>query len=178
MEELEFNVSHLLRTPVGTRVRDEIQIDGPLSLDDTRANGIHGTVDLIRTNFGILVHAQLSAEAELECDRCLESFKARIISNFDEEYLPVIDVWTGRPVQSERTDETFFISPNHVVDLTEAVRQNLLLAIPMHAVCRDDCAGLCVICGTNHNVATCSCVEEEEHPFASIAALLREEESA
>ncbi|HZT97030.1 MAG TPA: DUF177 domain-containing protein [Chloroflexota bacterium] len=178
MEALEFNVSQLLRAQVGTTTHHRVDVDTPMELDGIRTWGMHGRVNLIRTNFGILAHADLEARAGLECDRCLEPFEAPVVARFDEEYLPIIDISTGRPVQSERTDETFFISPNHVVDLTEAVRQNLLLAIPMHSVCSEDCRGLCSVCGTNRNLNSCDCVLEEEHPFAVIAGLLDGEESA
>jgi DUF177 domain-containing protein len=177
MEAFEFNVSHLLRLPIGSKVKHDIASDEVFELDDrSRSRYIRGSVELIRTNFGIFARAQLSAAVELECDRCLDRYDGDVRAKFEEEYLPVIDVSSGRPVQSERTDETFFISPNHIVDLTDAVRQHLLLAIPMHTVCSEDCRGLCPTCGTNLNLAQCGCVDEEQHPFAAIAVLLTERE--
>lgn len=173
MEAFEFNVSHLLRLPIGSKVKYDLVTDESFELDErSRSVRILGTVELMRTNFGIFARGQLVSEVELECDRCLDIYHSEVGARFEEEYLPVIDVSSGRPVQSERTDETFFISPNHIVDLTEAVRQHLLLAIPMHTVCREDCRGLCPTCGTNLNVGQCGCVDEEQHPFAAIAVLL------
>lgn len=43
------------------------------------------------------------------------------------------------------------------LDLAPAVREQLLLALPMDALCKDDCKGLCQICGGNLNTDTCSC---------------------
>jgi uncharacterized protein len=177
MEAFEFNVSHLLRLAIGSKVKHRIATDETLELDDRASSlRIHGSVELMRTNFGIFARAQLDSEVQLECDRCLEVYRDNVATRFEEEYLPVIDVSSGRPVQSERTDETFFISPNHIVDLTEAARQHLLLAIPMHTVCSEDCRGLCPTCGTNLNLGQCGCVDEEEHPFAAIAVLLTDRE--
>jgi uncharacterized protein len=174
MDGPEFNVSHLLRQNVGAMISADIDVKDPLYLDDLATRRIEGRVLLIRTNFGILARAKLRAELDLECDRCLDMYAARVNASFTEEYLPVIDVSTGRPVQSERTDETFFISPNHIIDLTEAARQYLLLAIPMHRVCREACLGLCPICGSNKNDTRCGCVEEDNHPLSAIASLLKD----
>jgi uncharacterized protein len=167
-----FNVSHLLRQTVGVSVTDRIDVEEPLVLDDLATRRISGFVRLIRTNFGILAKGKLRAIIELECDHCLEPYIATVQADFSEEFLPVIDVSTGRPVQSERTEEAFLISPDHVVDLTEATRQHLLLAIPMHKVCMEECLGLCPVCGTNRNVSDCGCKQQEENPFSAIAALL------
>lgn len=173
MDALEFNVSTLLRADVGKKIEYDIHSDEQLSLDDAGASDIYGAVSLMRTNFGILVHARVHATVDLQCDRCLERARLPISTEFDEEYLPVVDVSTGLPVQSERVEETFQISPNHIVDLTEAMRQHLLLAVPMHVLCSKDCRGLCPTCGSNLNVAPCQCGQEEEsHPFAALATLL------
>ena len=173
-EGLEFNVSHLLRADVGATLTECVDLDEPLVIDDLYTSHIAGTVQLIRTNFGILARAKLMARLEMECDRCLDPFIGVVKAVFAEEYLPVVDVSTGRPVQSERTDETFLISPNHVVDLTEATRQHLILAIPMHKLCSEMCQGLCPTCGCNLNVRHCGCVHDEDHPLSAIAALLRD----
>lgn len=173
MEGLEFNVSHLLREPVGSKASYQLDSVEPLDLDELRAERITGGVELMRTNFGVLARARLKADVGLECDRCLDPYAAGVRTEFAEEYLPVVDVSTGRPVQSERTDETFFISPNHIVDLTEAVRQHLLLAVPMHALCKEACLGLCPVCGTNRNIKPCECVQEDESPLSAIAELLK-----
>lgn len=172
MEGLEFNVSQLLRQVTGASTEEIIDTGDSLCLEDVPTRRIRGGATLTRTNFGILARVVLRVEIALECDRCLERYPAALPVSFAEEYLPVIDVLTGRPVQSERTDDTFFISPNHIVDLSEAVRQHLLLSIPMHKVCREGCLGLCPICGANKNITGCECSEECTSPFSEIANLL------
>lgn len=173
MENLEFNVSYLLRRAVGATARSRIDTNEPVKFDELSTTRIWGDVELIRTDFGILARARLQANAQLGCDRCLDPYEATLQVEFAEEYLPVIDVSTGRPVQSERTDETFFISPTHVVDATEAMRQYLLLATPMHRVCQKHCLGLCPVCGVNRNTNECECAEADLSPFSALAVLLR-----
>jgi uncharacterized protein len=56
------------------------------------------------------------------------------------------------------------------LDLTHAIREHLVLAVPEFAICREACKGLCPSCGTNLNETTCSC--EPEHVDHRWAALL------
>jgi uncharacterized protein len=55
----------------------------------------------------------------------------------------------------ERADEELF--DGKTIDLDPLVREQVLLALPMHAVCRDDCKGLCGTCGQNLNEGQCDC---------------------
>jgi len=59
------------------------------------------------------------------------------------------------------------------VDLTEEIRQCLLLELPMKPLCRTDCKGLCPQCGHNRNEGPCSCrTEEPEDPWEKLRSLL------
>jgi uncharacterized protein len=176
MEGFEYNVSTLLRQDVGAESRHEVRVNDPLDLDLAVATPITGALRLTRTNFGVLARAKLKGQLLLECDRCLASYPDVVDVDFTEEYLPVVDVATGRPVQSKRSDETFSVSANHIVDLTEAARQHFLLAIPMHRVCREDCSGLCQTCGVNLNMTKCRCAQDAENPLSVLATLLAESE--
>ena len=56
------------------------------------------------------------------------------------------------------------------VDLTEDVREELLLAIPSCFYCSPDCKGICPMCGANLNHETCSCGDAPAEPEADPAA--------
>ena len=79
------------------------------------------------------------------------------VINFEEEYLPTIDVASGVPLPLPEEPGFFTIDDHHILDLTEAVRQYILLATPMKPLCRKDCAGLCPTCGCNLNQVSCNC---------------------
>jgi uncharacterized protein len=51
-----------------------------------------------------------------------------------------------------------------VVDITDDVRQTVLLGIPQKLVCREDCLGLCPSCGANRNTAPCTCADAAVDP--------------
>jgi uncharacterized protein len=58
----------------------------------------------------------------------------------------------------------FIIDEHHILDLTEAIRQYALLALPMKPLCQESCAGLCPSCGHNLNQGACNCPPEAGDP--------------
>ena len=63
------------------------------------------------------------------------------------------------------------------IDLTELIRDTLIINEPSQVLCQDDCKGLCVHCGANLNVSPCSCESFVVDPrFAELRALLDEKD--
>jgi len=62
-----------------------------------------------------------------------------------------------------------------VLDLSEAVREELLLAVPQYVVCRDDCRGLCKRCGADLNAGPCGCAPEMDPRWEALTKLPRGE---
>ena len=89
---------------------------------------------------GILAQGSLHTVLRCRCDRCL--------TYFDHE-LAVNDVC-----------HFFKSNDNEPVDLTEDIRQDILLGFPQQSLCREDCAGLCSNCGQNLNVRDCGCQDQ------------------
>jgi len=118
---------------------------------------IQGEVGLMRTDRGILTKGTLQTESELTCSRCLSLFSYPLTLKIEEEYFPITDVVTGATLPSPDEPGSFTIDEHNILDLTEAIRQYVLLAIPMKPLCRQDCAGLCPTCGQNLNQAPCNC---------------------
>ena len=93
----------------------------------------------------------------------------------EEEFHPTIDIVTGAnlPILSDEEPATR-IDAHHILDLTEVVRQNILLAIPPYPVCRSQCAGLCPQCGQNWNEGTCDCTDDQVDPRLQVLKKLLE----
>lgn len=148
-----FNVATLLHDPVGS-VRDLVLEDeaaeAPTVGFEARASG---RVRLLRSREGVLVHAELVVAPTLECARCLTPFTLTLPLTIDEEFRPLRDPVTGNPVTADPDD--FRIDPRHQLDLSEAVRQYEEVAMPIQPVCREQCAGLCPVCGQNLNERRC-----------------------
>ena len=151
---MEINVSEQLKAAIGSirnyEVSEDIDIDG--------CNyKVEGTVTLMRTDHGILVKGDLNTASELTCSRCLSLFDCPLKINIEEEYLPTTDIISGTPLPLPDDPGTFTIDEHNILDLTEAIRQYALLAIPMKPLCHQECAGLCPTCGTNLNQTDCNC---------------------
>jgi uncharacterized protein len=123
------------------------------------------------------VHAagRLGAQLEIECGRCLEPFVLSLDQRLELFFLP-------HRKGDEQEDEVELTERDMVVayyregrvDLGESVREQLILAVPMKRLCREDCRGLCRSCGQNRNLQPCECVAEPTDPrLESLARLLK-----
>lgn len=83
----------------------------------------------------LVVNVDIRAPAHLTCARCLEEFTSTLTAEAMFSYA---------------------VQPTDVVDITDDVRQEVILAYPMVPVCQPACQGLCSVCGQNLNVGTCA----------------------
>jgi uncharacterized protein len=127
---------------------------------------------MLRTQRSILVKCVLNSDIELTCDRCVSNYRQPLKIKFTEEFYPTLDADSGAPLPPPEEASSFTIDDQHILDLTEAVRQYFLLAIPMRALCKKDCAGLCATCGKNLNLGKCDCPQDNIDPrWAKLADL-------
>ena len=160
---MQINVSQLLRESIGA-TRD-YKINGIVDITgDGEGSQVEGECHMLRTQRSILATCRLSTDVKLNCSRCLNSFSHPLKLNFEEEYFPTIDVATGVKLPLPEEAGNFTIDEHHILDLTEAIRQYSLLAIPMKPLCRGECAGLCQKCGKNLNEGDCDCMKQEIDP--------------
>ncbi|HEY8846324.1 MAG TPA: DUF177 domain-containing protein [Candidatus Limnocylindrales bacterium] len=149
-EPLVWNVSGILGEIAGA-VRDYAVEGVRIDLGDELrlAAPIDGRVHLARTNRGLIVSADFSTSLAMECVRCLREIEVPIEIEIEEEALPTIDFHTGQPVNLREGDdeEMLRLTDHHELDLERAVREAILLAEPIAPLDREDCLGLCVVCG-------------------------------
>jgi len=138
---MQINVSQLLKEAIGSvrnyEVSEAVDITG-----DGTGSMVKGEVRLMRTNRGILAKGTLHTAVEVACSRCLSLFSCPLVLNIEEEYFPVLDVFSGARLTLPGELGCFTIDEYHILDLAEAARQYALMAIPMKPLCRKDCAGL------------------------------------
>jgi uncharacterized protein len=143
-----YNVSQLLREPIGSTRRYRLDPEPP----------VHGgRVELLRTPDGVLVRCEANVLIEGECSRCLAQFAYPAEISFEEVFVQQVDVATGQKLKTETDPDAFVIDENHMVDITEAVRQYSEMAASLQPLCRPDCPGLCPKCGQDLSVAPCAC---------------------
>lgn len=157
---LQFNVSQLLKEQTGATRHYEInnQALGQVDNEVVVTAPLTGQVKLLRTGSDILVTGTLETEIEKSCGRCLEPFSARISLELEEQFYPAIDINTGVPLpQPSDVDEANLIDSQHTLDLSEVVRQAILLESDTVLYCTEDCRGICPHCGQNLNTGSCDC---------------------
>jgi uncharacterized protein len=145
LTDARIHVAQLLKQPVGATRRYRLALDA-LALGEERvARDLRGPIKLTRIGRGLLVAGEVAATVELTCVRCLEEYTQPVTPHLEDEFRPTIDVTTGLSVPAERegvADDFFPIGEDHVLDLSEALRQAVWLATPMTPHCREDCPGI------------------------------------
>jgi uncharacterized protein len=112
----------------------------------------------------IRLNGELSTSLELACARCLDPVVQDVKRNFDLLYRPLgADAGREENAVSGTESEISYYEGEGLL-LEDVLREQVLLAAPLKAICRQDCKGLCPQCGANLNVAPCSCGEPIEDP--------------
>jgi uncharacterized protein len=143
---LRINASELRRQP-GSHRRVELAIP-PLLLDlgDDRVVGdVVVAVDLESTIDGIVVGGTASVGWSDLCRRCLKPIEGVAVADVDELY------------QDRVTDPDAFPIEGEQLDLAPMTRELVLLELPEAPLCREDCAGICPVCGRDRNADPCDC---------------------
>jgi uncharacterized protein len=122
------------------------------------------------------VTGRIMVVLELTCGRCLEPFTLPVTAEFDLRYVPRLEnAGEGEREVDEDDLTTAFYSDNRI-DLSELIVEQLHLALPMKALCSDNCKGLCPQCGTNLNASTCDCGRQWMDPrLAALRNLARKQ---
>lgn len=158
-----FNVSQLLREPVGSTRRHVLEPDPPVHRGEAR---------LLRVPSGILVECSAEVVIEDRCSRCLTPFGYPERISFAETFVQRVDVQTGARLDEPEEPDSFAIDANHTIDITEVVRQYTEMAAAMQPLCRTDCPGICPDCGTDLTLESCACSRSPiDSRWAALAAL-------
>ncbi len=169
---MRYNVATLLRSPVGTTRAYEIA-EEEFQADDLLVRSLRGKVLLTRLRENVLLQGALDGTVTLECGRCLEPYEQPLHMEMEVVFQPSVAILTGEPLPPPEDDSVYMIDGHHIVDLDEAVREQVLLNLPIRPLCRPDCAGLCPICGQNLNLGPCpGHGEQTDERLAVLAALL------
>ena len=145
---------------------EEYRVIAPVALGLT----IHKDQDRFR------LVGTVATTLELECSRCVEAFSLPVHSSFDLRYLPLAagtDAAASDESEIQDDDVAVTFYRDDEIDLSELLREQFYLALPMKPLCTDGCKGLCPLCGGNLNVQTCQCQPQWEDPrLAGLKALM------
>jgi uncharacterized protein len=171
-----FNVAQLLKEPIGATRNGRVDVliaELVPELQERNATGhLSGQVRLMHTIDGVLVQGDARAEVALDCVRCLDPVSVALEIAVEETFVPTLDILSGQIIQPEEEDRALWIDEHHILDLSEVLRQDVLVALPLHVVCRPDCLGLCSTCGKNLNDGPCDCLVDSDPRWTALRDLL------
>ena len=131
----------------------------------------HGKHQLIND---IRIAGNFSTRVELLCARCLEPIARDVANQFELLYRP-LGADAGKEALSVTTAEAEIgYYHGEGLLLEDVLREQVLLALPLRAICCDDCKGLCPHCGKNLNLEQCNCAEPVDNPRWSALKEIRE----
>ena len=119
-----------------------------------------GSAELLPHTLGELrIRGHLAVTMRCDCNRCLEPAQFAIDSNFDLFYRPAEAAGEEDEEEAEidegEAEIAFYEGAG--VELKDVLREHVLLSMPMQRVCREDCRGICPVCGQNRNLLNCEC---------------------
>ncbi|MGQ9486652.1 MAG: YceD family protein [Armatimonadota bacterium] len=165
---------------VGKQMSYEVD-EAPDTIEDLQVlSSIRGQLRFTNTGDLLLVRGFLHTSVELECSRCLRPFEMPLQCEVEEQV--ELRALSARPFEHPQVTiipeegDTLFLDGN-ILDLTELIRQMLLVSLPIKPLHDEECKGLCPTCGADLNEGECSCEKRVGHPaFAVLANLLAQME--
>ncbi len=167
LRPLRINAVELLRQPGATRDLDVVIDAEPLDAAHEHLTGqIRVALHLRAMNDGIKVTGTVSAPWATVCRRCLVDVAGIAVGSVDELY------------QIEPLDPDAYLIEDGQLDLVPLVRETVLLELDRERQCRDDCAGLCPVCGIDRNSGSCDCDSTViDHRWAALEGFVADDES-
>jgi uncharacterized protein len=155
---VKINISNL---PQGTHEYELSKGAEDLGLEQNFIGDVAAKVTLEKSSRQMLLRAGVTSHANFQCDRCLDEFKRHITPTFQTVY-----VWN----HDDRTDDDdvrVLAMDMNIIDISDDVRDSVVLAVPLKLLCKEECAGLCPRCGRNLNHTAdgkCDCPPKEVDP--------------
>ncbi len=130
-------------------------------------------VNVFRSGDKVLITGQFEAILRINCSRCLELAEYTLNAQFTSDFRQTQENPLVAGKIELTPDELDIVWYNgNEIDLTEQVRQQMVVNLPMQVLCKENCRGLCVKCGANLNIHPCQCpTEDDENPFRSLSGI-------
>jgi len=154
LAELRINISNL-----SEGIHEYVFESEPekIGLDERFDGFVRVEVKLDKSLRQVFLQANVQTTGIFVCDRCLENFRQQLEVSYSIVYIQsnrsTVDVKKEEEIQVISADTNY-------IDLDDDVRQYVLLFLPHKLLCREECRGLCQICGINRNNSNCTCQDQ------------------
>jgi uncharacterized protein len=129
---------------------EEMQQAGPLH--------VTGAAELLQNTDGeVRIQGNLTVRMKSECDRCLGEAIFPLETRLDLFYRPMSYIARDEEIEIDEGEAEIGFYEGEGMVLEDILREQILLLLPMQRVCREDCKGICPVCGKNRNEVACNC---------------------
>lgn len=115
------------------------------------AEPIAVTGELVNHAGIVTLEYTVSCRLDVVCDRCLKPFTPSFSYSFSHTVVPSLH--SDNPAY-----DSYLVAEHDTIDMNETALSDLLLLLPTKMLCREDCKGLCYICGCDWNESSCDCL--------------------
>ena len=145
------NVGFLINQPIGFTREFPFNLEQFKFDEDNQVENLSGKIVLSRTQSGVQAMIDCTAQMDVQCVRCLDEFKQQLQTSFQELF-----TFSRTP----RSEDEQSIRADGYIDFKESIKDYLEIQIPIKPLCREECRGLCSICGANLNECECEHVKQ------------------
>jgi uncharacterized protein len=121
---------------------------------------------LMKSGEEYLLTANIRGALDTACGRCLEPARVAVDAPMTVTFVPADE---DDEAVGDDADVVGF--GGNEIDLSDEVRDEILLAIPLKPLCSEGCQGLCSVCGGNRNVTPCTCEADQKRAASQFASL-------
>jgi uncharacterized protein len=110
------------------------------------------------------VEGTIFAPLEIDCSRCLLAIDKDLEVNFHAVFVTPENFTETKEAELNAGDLDVSVLEGNEINISELVREQILLNLPEQVFCQENCKGLCEKCGANRNLIDCKCIEKEVDP--------------
>ena len=170
---LIFDVASLKESATGANM--SFSFEGPAEFAEFKLkSNLKGGIDIMKMEDGFLVSVHdLESTTPAKCEKCLKPLAVPLkIRSFDRQF------FIEKPAEVEDLYDVFLVnSKNMSIDISELLRQEIILHFPPKIVCSSGCKGVCPHCGIDRNKKQCDCKDEnpaeDSKPLAALKDLIK-----
>jgi len=172
MTQLRFDIGQFLEKPTGTS--EIFSFETPFVLIESgEEHQLKGRVKIMKVEEGFNANViEAKIPADFSCHRCLKSFTKDVeIEDVEREFM-----W-NEPREIKDPFDVYLVDKKHmVIDISELLRQEIILHFPQNPVCYIGCKGICPSCGQDRNDKNCNCeadTSEKHTPLSILKELIK-----
>ena len=141
----------LLSDDLVCNISDRLTLKDENFLEENKLNKeIEFDGKFFKVDKSLLLEAKFSYLYSEDCARCLQEFENKITVKFNAIIVDQLD-------EDYETEDMQILIKDSYIDFEESIKQQIYLSMPMKALCKSNCKGICSKCGINLNTDKCEC---------------------